>query len=123
MRRRLYLECQGRGRPTAILEAGLRNRADIWSEKNDPRQTQEQVLPSVAGFTRVCAYDRPAVRDLHALIRAARIPGPYVLVGHSTGGLLVRLYTSTYPKEIRGMVLVDAIPETMTTSLTTLRVE
>lgn len=84
----------------------------------------------------MCAYDRPgttigvdttsrsdpvrmprtardAVSDLHALLRVARIPGPYLLVGHSTGGLLVRLYTGTYPREVVGLVLVDAIPETL----------
>jgi pimeloyl-ACP methyl ester carboxylesterase len=127
-----------------ILEAGLRNRADIWSEKAHQGQTQPTVFPGVASFTRVCAYDRPgttldtdkfsrsdpvrmprtaldAIRDLHALITAARIPGPYVLVGHSTGGLLVRLYARTYPQKIRGMVLVDAIPETMQTSLSVTR--
>ncbi len=139
--RKLYLECQGHGSPTVILEAGLRNRADIWSEPATPTQKQATVFPGVASFTRVCSYDRPgttlgadhrsrsdpvrmprtaseAVADLHALIKTARIPGPYILVGHSTGGLLVRLYTSMYPREVRGVVLVDAIPETMETSLT-----
>ena len=49
--------------------------------------------------------------DLHALLRAADVPGPYVLVGHSAGGLVVRLYASTYPDEVVGMVLVDATHE------------
>ena len=92
------------------------------------------VLPGVAAFTRVCAYDRPgtaldadhrsrsdpvpmprtaadAVADLHALIDGAGIPGPYVLVGHSLGGIIVRLYAATYPNEIAGVVLVDASHE------------
>ena len=51
------------------------------------------------------------VADLHALLRAADVPGPYVLVGHSAGGLATRLYASTYPEEVVGMVLVDATPE------------
>jgi pimeloyl-ACP methyl ester carboxylesterase len=51
-----------------------------------------------------------AVADLHALLGAAAIPGPYVLVGHSYGGLVVRLYASTYPGEVAGLVLVDALP-------------
>jgi pimeloyl-ACP methyl ester carboxylesterase len=129
--RKLYLACRGTGRPTVILEAGYRNDADIWStEVSHP----PAVLPGVAAFTRVCAYDRPgtlldarhrsrsdpvrmprtardAVADLHALLRAARVPGPYVLVGHSLGGLFVRLYASTYPREVAGLVLVDAFPE------------
>jgi alpha-beta hydrolase superfamily lysophospholipase len=51
---------------------------------------------------------RDAVADLHAMIRAARIPGPYLLVGHSTGGLLVRLYTSIYLRDVVGLVLSDS---------------
>jgi pimeloyl-ACP methyl ester carboxylesterase len=91
------------------------------------------VRPGVAAFTRICSYDRPgtvldentfsrsapvpqpqtaadAVADLHALLEAAGVPGPYVLVGHSYGGLVVRLYASTYPDEVAGLLLVDALP-------------
>jgi pimeloyl-ACP methyl ester carboxylesterase len=136
--RKLYLECNGAGSPVVILEAGLRNRANIWSVKPD---AGEAVFPQTAAFTRVCAYDRPgttlgvdqfsrsdpvpmprtakdAVADLHALLKAAAIPSPYVLVGHSTGGLLIRLYASIYPREVAGLVLVDAIPEGLQTAMT-----
>lgn len=98
------------------------------------------VFQGVAAFTHVVAYDRPGttlgadqfsrsdpvrqprtvkdtVSELHSLLLKAKIPSPYVMVGHSTGGLIVRLYASTYPKEVAGMVLVDAIPETMQTLL------
>jgi pimeloyl-ACP methyl ester carboxylesterase len=145
--RRLYLECQGTGSPTVVLEAGLGDRADIWSrDLHEPAGNRATVLPAVAGFTRVCAYDRPGttsevdpdlsppavgeaflpsrsdpapmprtaqdvVADLHGLLPAAALPGPYVLVGHSFGGLFVRLYTSTYPDEVAGLVLVDATHE------------
>ena len=49
-----------------------------------------------------------AVWDLHALLEAAHVPGPYVLVGHSYGGLVARLYAHTYPAQVKGMVLVDS---------------
>jgi pimeloyl-ACP methyl ester carboxylesterase len=99
------------------------------------------VLPAVAGFTHVCAYDRPgtfginqdrsrsdpvpqprapedAVADLHALLQAAPVPGPYVLVGHSLGGAYVRLYAATYPDGVAGMVLIDILNEYLRAALT-----
>ena len=138
--RKLYLECHGRGSPTVILEAGLRSRSDFWSERTEETPS-ETVLPGVARFTRVCAYDRPgttlgtsdfsrsdpapmprtardAVADLRALIKAGRITGPYVLAGHSTGGLIVRMYASLYPKRVVGLVLVDALSEFLRRGLT-----
>ena len=128
--RKMYLECRGAGSPTVVLVAGLKASAEDWSiaEKSAPA-----VFPEVAKFTRVCAYDRPgtpvgekpsrsdpvpqpttagdAVADLHALLTAAGEAGPYVLVGHSYGGLVVRLYASTYPEDVSGLVLVDALTE------------
>ena len=128
--RKMYLTCRGKGSPTVVLVGGLRASAEDWSvaDKSAPA-----VFPEVSKFTRVCACDRPgtpvgekpsrsdpvpqpttakdAVADLHALLKAAGETGPYVLVGHSYGGLLVRLYASTYPKEVSGVVLVDALSE------------
>ena len=92
---------------------------------------------AIAATTRVCAYDRPGtyasvgdqdfvsrsdpvpqpttaqavVTDLHALLHAAGVPGPYVLAGHSLGGFISRMYASTYPDEVVGMVLLDAYSE------------
>jgi pimeloyl-ACP methyl ester carboxylesterase len=143
--RRLYLECRGTGSPTVVLEAGYRSSARIWSE--DLRQSgapRPMVLAGVAVFTRVCAYDRPGtvallndnvgqsrsdpvlmprtaldvVADLHALLHAAGIPGSYVFAGHSLGGLFVRLYASTYPRDVVGLILVDAYSEALETLLT-----
>ena len=131
--RRLYLECRGTGRPTVILVSGYGNGADVWSLL-DPGVRRPPVLAGVARYSRVCAYDRPnsilqpdgrsrsdpvpqprtaadAVAELHALVRAARLRGPYVLVGHSLGGLFVRLYASTYPRQVAGLALVDATYE------------
>ena len=128
--RKMYLECQGTGSPTVVLVAGLKASAEDWNiaEKQTPT-----VFAGVAKSTRVCAYDRSgtpvgkkpsrsdpvpqpttagdAVADLHALLSAAGEAGPYVLVGHSYGGLVVRLYASTYPEDISGLVLVDALAE------------
>lgn len=143
--RSLYLECRGQGSPTVILESGAGARADVWSrDLQEPEGKRTMVLPGVAAFTRVCAYDRPGtltegnpdldpdgplfypsrsdpvpqprttqdrVDDLHALLGAAGIPGPYVLAAHSAGGLVARLYASEYPDEVVGMVLLDSTHE------------
>lgn len=117
--RRLYCAGAGTGGPTVVLEAGLGDSAATWTG----------IIPAIAGFARVVGYDRAnttagasdpapmprtaadAVADLHNLLTAAAIPGPYVLVGHSIGGLFVRLYASSYPEEVAGLVLVDASHE------------
>jgi pimeloyl-ACP methyl ester carboxylesterase len=132
--RELYLECHGSGSPTVIFESGLRSRGDIWNWSVEGPYTG--VLPRVTPFTHACVYDRPGtlahfpyvsrsdpvpmprstgdvVSDLHQLLVAAGVPGPYVMVGASTGGLIVRQYASAYPAEVLGLVLVDAISEAM----------
>jgi pimeloyl-ACP methyl ester carboxylesterase len=143
--RRIYLECRGAGDPTVVLEAGYRASSRIWSEDFRPSGApRTMVLAGVATFTRVCAYDRPGtvaprnddlrpsrsdpvsqprtapaiVSDLHALLRAAGVIGPFVLVGHSMGGLFVRLFASTYPSEVAGLILVDPYSERLETLLT-----
>jgi CubicO group peptidase (beta-lactamase class C family)/pimeloyl-ACP methyl ester carboxylesterase len=137
--RKMYLECRGSGSPTVILESGYRNDADIWTTQFEPEMSI--VFPEVAKFTRVCAYDRPGtfldadhlgrstpvpmprtardlVSDLHTLLQTAHVPGPYVFAAHSFGGIFARLYTSTYPNEVVGMVLIDALSEKVRTGLT-----
>ena len=128
--RKMYLECRGAGSPTVVLVAGLKAFAGDW---NSAGGTAPTVFSGVASVTRVCAYDRPgtpvgelpsrsdpvrqpttaadAVADLHALLGAAREPAPYVLVGHSYGGLIAKLYARTYPRDAAGLVLVDALTE------------
>ncbi len=131
--REIYLRCRGAGSPTVVLVSGYHVAANAWSLR-PPGSRHTPVLPAVARSTRVCAYDRPgtirdaglvsrsdpvpmprtaedAVKELHALLRAARVPGPYVLAGHSLGGLIVRLYASTYPRQVAGLVLIDAVSE------------
>ncbi len=140
--RRVYLECRGTGHPTVLLEAGSGNTARVWHAHERGRRA---ILPAVARFTRVCAYDRPGttwdgslgqpkgvsrsdpvamprtaadiVSDLHALLRKARtlrgphLHGPYVLAGHSFGGMVLRLYATAYPREVAGLVSIDAQSE------------
>ena len=114
---RLHLNCTGEAdprQPMVILEAGVGDFSVEWS----------LVQPEVARFARVCSYDRAGdgwselgphsrtlrqiVYELHTLLENAGERPPYVLVGHSYGGWLVRLYQSTYPTEVAGMVLVEA---------------
>ena len=128
--RRMYLECRGTGTPTVVLVAGLKASADDW---DSPGIAAPTVLSGVAPMTRVCAYDRPgtpvgdqpsrsdparqpttaadAVADLRAMLDAGHEAPPYVLVGHSYGGLVATLYARTYPREVAGLVLVDALGE------------
>jgi len=114
---KMHIYCVGEGSPTVILAAGLDDFSIFWS----------QVQPVVAKSTRVCSYDRAGlgwseanpdlrtsenmVKELHTLLTNAKIEGPYVLVGHSFGGALTRLYTHDYPDEVIGMILVDAAPD------------
>jgi pimeloyl-ACP methyl ester carboxylesterase len=100
----------GSGSPTIILEAGLSGDSSGWV----------RVQPRLAEATRVCAYDRAgyyfsdpgpmprtadaAVDDLHRLLEIASLRGPIVLVGHSLGGLLARLYAATYPADVAALV-------------------
>jgi pimeloyl-ACP methyl ester carboxylesterase len=113
--RRLHLYEQGNGRPAVILEAGIAGTSLGWA----------LVQPEIAKFTRVCSYDRAglgwsdaapsipsvsdAIDDLHTLLLRANVPPPYVLVGHSFGGLLVRAYAHGRSQEIAGLVLVDPV--------------
>ena len=133
--RKMYMECDGVGTPTVLLIAGKGNRADTWNTNlTDPTKPEATVFAQVSQFTRVCSYDRPqtigvngepsrsdpapepataadGVADLHALLAAAAMHGPYAVVGHSYGGLIARLYASTFPEAVTGLVLEDALSE------------
>jgi pimeloyl-ACP methyl ester carboxylesterase len=114
--RRLFLRCTGSGGPTVVFENGLT--ADWYDLQNQ-----------LSGLTRVCSYDParqggplgrsdPApgprtgldrIGDLHTLLAAAQVPGPYMLAGHSNGGLFSLLYASRHPEQVAGMVLIDGV--------------
>jgi pimeloyl-ACP methyl ester carboxylesterase len=119
---RLYIECTGSGGPAVILQAGLGASSSSWAS----------IAPAVAAMTTVCTYDRAGhgrsdeagsqdgialATDLHTLLERAGVPGPYVLVGHSSGGPYVRVFAAQYPDEVAGMVLLDAQPADAFTAL------
>jgi pimeloyl-ACP methyl ester carboxylesterase len=113
--RTLYMVCVGSGSPTVVLEAGFGANTRSWQD----------VQPELGRGTRTCAYDRagtgnsvapPGVRDardeiadLRRLLARARVEPPYVLVGHSYGGVLARVFAHLYPSETAGLVLVDTM--------------
>src|SRR5258707_14469405 len=113
---RLHLNCAGTGRPTVILESGLGEAGAYWG----------LISSAVARDTRVCVYDRagrgwsdPApvpqdgfavARDLHVLLERGLVPGPFVLVGHSSGAQYVRIFAGRYPEHVAGMILLDGQP-------------
>jgi pimeloyl-ACP methyl ester carboxylesterase len=118
---RLHLHCTGAGSPTVVLEAGLGEPSSSWG----------WIVPAVARATKVCVYDRagrgwsePAARpldgnavanDLHTLLNRAQIDQPYVVVGHSIGGLYALTFAARYADEVAGVVLLDATsPEAFT---------
>lgn len=120
---RLHIYCVGQGSPTVILEAAADMMSADWG----------WIQPEIAKHTRVCAYDRagmgwsepgPQPRDarqisaeLHSLLANAGIAGPYILVGHSAGGLYVRMYAAQYAEDVIGLVLVDPGHPEMTTRI------
>jgi pimeloyl-ACP methyl ester carboxylesterase len=117
--RALHLVCEGSAGPVIVVEQGAGEPAMMW----------RSLQMKAAGFARLCLYDRagygwsppaPAwqniderAADLHRLLEAAGLPGPYILAAHSYGGLVVRAFARAYPKDTAGLVMVDAIEESI----------
>jgi pimeloyl-ACP methyl ester carboxylesterase len=113
---RLHINCVGTGSPTVVNDAGLGDWSATWSS---------WVQPEAARTTRVCTYDRAGMgwseagplprtagrsaQELYTLLRQARLPGPYVLVGHSSSGLPVRVFAHEYAGDVAGVVLIDSM--------------
>lgn len=120
----LHIHCTGAGSPTVVLEAGLGLTSYSMAG---------WIAPAVAQVTRVCVYDRAGygwsegaagprdavavTTDLHTLLAQAQEKGPYVVTGHSTGGVYMRVFAARYPEEVAGMVLLDAQPNDAFTRL------
>ena len=113
--RSLYLQCAGSGRPTVVMDAGMANDHDTW----------KAVAPAISKLTRTCTYDRAfeglsdplpccgkrtsadIVADLRRLLSRAGVAPPYLLVGHSFGGLNMRLFAGAHPRDVLGLVLIN----------------
>ncbi|MDP3788033.1 MAG: alpha/beta hydrolase [Candidatus Chromulinivorax sp.] len=112
---KLHMVDQGVGGPTVVIDSGVKCNCLDWS----------LVQPEIAKFTRVVTYDRAGyawsdespldrtsaniVKELRTMLKNAGVPGPYILVGHSFGGNNMQLFAMTYPDEVVGLVLVDAV--------------
>lgn len=132
--RKIYMECSGSGYPVVMLLAGYPMRGDFsWNTSS----TGKTVFSEVSKFTTVCTYDRPGtilikgeefemsrstpvkqpvnvldqVHDLQALIQSANIHKPFIMVAHSAGGLIARMYAFTHPKDLAGLILLDVTTE------------
>jgi pimeloyl-ACP methyl ester carboxylesterase len=112
---KMHLVCTGQGAPTVLLESGLNDDWLVWYK----------VQPAISELTHVCSYDRAGLgfsdprpkqqpdsrniaHNLHMLLANARVKPPFVLVGHSIGGIHIRVYQNLYPADVVGMVLVDS---------------
>ena len=136
--RMMYIECQGSGSPTVLLISGTDAASDLWHAADQKGPT---VYDDIQKTTRVCAYDRPGaphldqtlsrsdpvpqptgpqngVDDLVALLKAADVPGPYVLVAHSFGGTIARVFAGEHPDEVKGIVFVDVLTPELRAQMT-----
>ena len=114
---KLHIDMKGKGSPAVVMIAGSQAFSFDWS----------LVMPGISGITQVCTYDRPAlawsdpgpmprtfdqdIYELHTLLQKSGVKPPYILVGHSLGGIIARLFEKKYPTEVKGLVLVDATSE------------
>ncbi len=144
--RQVYLECHGSGSPTVVLQTGYGNAGDIWStatahppavapglattnrvcvydrpgttrsldDAGNPLSSAEPGRSDQVPMPRTAAA---VVTEWHDVLATAEVPGPYLLVGHSIGGLFTVLYARTFPDQVAGMVLIDTTPPAMASLL------
>jgi pimeloyl-ACP methyl ester carboxylesterase len=135
--RKIYMECSGQGSPLVLLLAGYPMRGDYAWNTAMPGHKALTVYSEVSKFTRVCTYDRPGTMivngenftmsrstpvkqpvtvadqasDLERLIKVANLPGPFIIVAHSAGGLIARMYAFSHPEDLVGLILLDVTTE------------
>ncbi|MBN1371103.1 MAG: alpha/beta hydrolase [Anaerolineaceae bacterium] len=112
----LHLECVGSGSPVVIIDVGAGDSYQSWAA----------IMGHLAGTTTVCSYDRAGygqsepgplprhslqvANELRALLQAAALPGPYILVGHSLGAVNMQVFAAQYPDVTAGLILLDPTP-------------
>ena len=134
----MYIECDGSGSPTVLLISGADTASDLWHAADQKGPT---VYNEIQKTTRVCAYDRPGalhldqtfsrsdpvpqptspqedVDDLVAVLKAADVPGPYVLAAHSFSGTIARVFAGEHPDEVKGIVFVDVLTPELRAQMT-----
>ena len=136
--RSMYIECRGHGKPTVLLISGSGTASDLWHAAD---QKGPKVYPTIGKQTRTCAYDRPGAPhltgelsrsdpmpqptssvsgadDLTALVKAAKVTGPYVLVAHSFGGNIARVFAADHPGQVKGIVFLDILTPELRAQMT-----
>lgn len=135
--RKIYMQCAGTGLPVVLMIAGYPERGDFAFDTLEPGMHSETVYSAVSKFTTVCIYDRPGtitvhddtfemsrstpvkqpvtvndqVKDLEALIKVSGIRKPFILLAHSAGGLIARMYAFKHPQNLLGLILLDVTTE------------
>lgn len=147
--RKLFMHCEGKGSPTVILISGYPDRGDASWETPQPEKKGATIFSEISQFTKVCDYDRPGtikivddqllksrsdpvqqpvtaknqVNDLYDLLKTAKINKPFIIVAHSAGGLIARLYALTYPNDVSGLILIDVTNEKLLQTWTPKEIE
>lgn len=118
---RLHIHCTGSGSPAVVIDAGWGGWSDSWAPVQEGVQKSTQVCTydrAGMGYSEAGPYPRDAAqyaKELHTLLHKAGIPAPYLLAGHSMGGLTVRVFAHAYPSEVAGVVLIDSMSPAMST--------
>ncbi len=112
--RMMYIECHGSGSPTVLLISGTDTASDLWHAADQKGPTVYDDIQTVPQPT----SPQNGVDDLVALLKAADVPGPYVLVAHSFSGTIARVFAGEHPDEVKGIVFVDVLTPELRAQMT-----